>query len=139
MSTPPPRILLVEPQYVLRRTIVMVARDLGAVDFQEVSNIGQARALLEGEAYDGLVVDLLEGAPAITLLKDLRQGKFASQANARVIVVGSALGEEDEQQLRSLAVDGVLHKPFKIGDLLNAVTAAGKAIVPQNDADLMKA
>ncbi len=46
MSAMLPRILLVEPQFVLRRTMVMVARDLGMVDFHEASSVGRARALL---------------------------------------------------------------------------------------------
>ena len=46
MTAQLPRILLVEPQFVLRRTIVMVARDLGMVDFHEASSVGRARTLL---------------------------------------------------------------------------------------------
>ena len=44
-----PRILLVEPQFVLRRTIVMVARDLGMVDFHEASSVGRARTLMAAQ------------------------------------------------------------------------------------------
>ena len=61
MSAMLPRILLVEPQFVLRRTMVMVARDLGMVDFHEASSVGRARALLATGAYEGLVLDLQEG------------------------------------------------------------------------------
>lgn len=73
MSTVLPRFLLIEPQFVLRRTIAMVAREQGVVDFQEASNVGP-HALLAGEAFEGVVIDLHEGPLAMALLGELRQG-----------------------------------------------------------------
>ncbi|MDY0106553.1 MAG: response regulator, partial [Giesbergeria sp.] len=84
MTAPLPRILLVEPQFVLRRTMAMVARDLGMVDFHEASSVGRACTLLASEAYEGLVLDLQEGPQAMELLGDLRQGRFPTPRDARV-------------------------------------------------------
>jgi hypothetical protein len=84
-----PRILLVEPQFVLRRTIVMVARDLGMVDFHEASSVGRARTLLAAQTYDGLVLDLHEEQQALELLGELRLGRFATARDARVVVLAA--------------------------------------------------
>lgn len=121
MTVQLPRILLVEPQFVLRRTMVMVARDLGIVDFHEASNVGRARALLAGDAFDGLVLDLQEGLAAMELLKDLRQGKFATPQDARVYVLAAATESLDDRGLESLGVARVLRKPVRISALLDAI------------------
>ena len=121
MNASLPRILLIEPQFVLRRTIAMVARDLGVVDFQEASNVARARALLAAEAYAGLVLDLAEGPQALELLCDLRQGQFATPPDARVIGLSSAGKPVDAARLQALGVVQVLNKPVRISDLLNAL------------------
>lgn len=121
MTVQLPRILLVEPQFVLRRTMVMVARDLGIVEFHEASNVGRARALLAGDAFDGLVLDLQEGLAAMELLKDLRQGKFATPQDARVYVLAAATEALDDRGLESLGVARVLRKPVRISALLDAI------------------
>ena len=121
MTVQLPRLLLIEPQLVLRRTMVMVARDLGIVDFHEASNVGRARALLAGDAFDGLVLDLQEGLAAMELLKDLRQGKFATPQDARVYALAAATEALDDRGLESLGVVRVLRKPVRIRDLLDAI------------------
>lgn len=121
MKAPLPRILLIEPQFVLRRTMVMVARDLGMVDFHEASSVGRARALLGAEAYDGLVLDLQEGPQAMELLSDLRQGRFATQHDARVVVLAADGQPWDVERLHGLGVARVLGKPVRISELLEAV------------------
>lgn len=121
MTVQLPRILLVEPQFVLRRTMVMVARDLGIVDFHEASNVGRARALLAADAFDGLVLDLQEGLAAMELLKDLRQGKFATPQDARVYVLAAATEALDDRGLESLGVARMLRKPVRISALLDAI------------------
>ena len=95
MSAMLPRILLVEPQFVLRRTMVMVARDLGMVDFQEASSVGRARALLATDAYEGVVLDLQEGPQALELFSELRQGRFATPRDARVVVLAGGGSQVD--------------------------------------------
>ena len=124
MSTVLPRFLLIEPQFVLRRTIAMVAREQGVVDFQETSNVGRARALLAGEAFEGVVIDLHEGPLAMALLGELRQGQFATRADARVSALVTDGNPVDAARLQALGVAGVLGKPVRISDLLGAIVDA---------------
>lgn len=124
MTAPLPRVLLVEPQFVLRRTIAMVARDLGMVDFYEASNVGRARTLLAGDAFDGLVLDVQEGAQVMELLSDLRRGRFATPPDVRVVVLATDGKPVDEARLQALGVTRVLGKPVRISDLLAAIADA---------------
>ncbi len=130
MSTMLPRILLVEPQFVLRRTMVMVARDLGMVDFHEASSVGRARALLATGAYEGLVLDLQEGPQALELLGELRQGRFATPRDARVVVLAGGGSPVDAERLQGLDVDRVLGKPVRISELLDAVVGVQEEGAP---------
>lgn len=116
------RILLIEPQLVLRRTIVMVARDLGVVDFQEATDV--ARALMTNERYDGVVVDLADGPATLELLEDLRQGSFNTPSNSTVIVLAANGETGDDSRLQALGVATVLGKPVRISALLGAIAAA---------------
>ncbi len=120
-----PRVLLVEQQFVMRRTIVSVARDLGVADVQDASTVDRGRALLAGGAYQGLLLNLDDASGAIELLAELRGGKFVSRPDVPVIVMASELRPADEQRLKTLKVSQLLRKPFKIGVLLNAVARDG--------------
>ena len=130
MSTMLPRILLVEPQFVLRRTMVMVARDLGMVDFHEASSVGRARALLATGAYEGLVLDLQEGPQALELLGELRQGRFATPRDARVVVLAGGGSPVDAERLQGLDVARVLGKPVRISELHDAVVGVQEEGAP---------
>ena len=130
MSAMLPRILLVEPQFVLRRTMVMVARDLGMVDFQEASSVGRARALLATDAYEGVVLDLQEGPQALELLSELRQGRFATPRDTRVVVLAGGGSQVDTERLHGLAVARVLGKPVRISELLDAVVGVQEQGAP---------
>ena len=153
MSAMLPRILLVEPQFVLRRTMVMVARDLGMVDFQEASSVGRARALLATDAYEGVVLDLQEGPQALELLSELRQGRFATPRDTRVVVLAGGGSQVDTERLQGLVearivvtgcaaqidparwaalpgVARVLGKPVRISELLDAVVGVQEEGAP---------
>lgn len=116
-----PRVLLVEPQFVLRRTIAIVARDLGMVDFHEASNVARARTLLATGTYEALVLDLEEGQLAIDLLSDVRQGKSGHPRDLKIIVLAADLPSIEASRLQEFGVRSVMKKPVRITDLLNAV------------------
>lgn len=116
-----PRVLLVEPQFVLRRTIAIVARDLGMVDFHEASNVARARTLLATGTYEGLVLDLEEGPQALDLLSDVRQGKTGHPRDLKIIVLAADLPPIEASRLQELGIGSVMKKPVRITELLNAV------------------
>lgn len=116
-----PPVLLIEPQFVLRRTIVTVARELGLVEFQEATSIARAISLLNTRRYIGMVVDLGDGPDSVRLLEQIRDGMFACAARIPVVVMSSEPGKPDVSTMQPLWPIDVLRKPFKIGALLESV------------------
>ncbi|QHI96614.1 response regulator [Xylophilus rhododendri] len=116
-----PAVLLIEPQFVLRRTIVTVARELDLVAFQEATNIDRALALLGSRRFAGIVLDMGEGGDAMTLLDELRKGAFACGSRIPVILMSSEPGRPADGAIGPLQPLSVLRKPFKIGALLESV------------------
>ncbi|WP_374437871.1 response regulator [Inhella sp.] len=115
------RYLLVEPQFVLRRTIVTVARDYAGLQLDECSSIDRARPQLSTTAFAGLVLDFQDSTAAFELLGALRRGDFVSPSDIPVIVLAAELRPDDANRLKALAVQHVLGKPFKIGHLLSCL------------------
>lgn len=115
------RFLLVEPQFVLRRTIVAVARDLAKLDFHEAIGIDRARSILDVHSCRGLVLDMQDVQSALALIRDLRLGKFATPHDVLIIPMAGQLNSDDARSLEGYGVTWVLRKPFKIGELLNAL------------------
>ncbi|MDP4075102.1 response regulator [Acidovorax sp. A1169] len=115
------RVLLVEPQFVLRRTIAMVGRDLGIVDFHEASSVGRARTLLMTDTFAGLVLDLQEGQQALDLISDIRRSQLAPPNDLRIVVLAADLLPGEASRLQELQVQCVLTKPLRISDLLKAI------------------
>ncbi|CAM3508613.1 response regulator [Paracidovorax anthurii] len=116
-------LLLVEPQFVLRRTIVAVARELELVEFHEATSIERAVPLLGARTFSGLVIDCDDNAIASDLLSRLREGAFASPPQTPVIAITSVHEPDRDAWRQSMGVIGTLHKPFKIGALLERVQA----------------
>jgi len=111
--------LLVEAQFVLRRTLVAVGRDLAIVAFHEAATLERARTLLLAHAYQGVVLDFQDPERSLALLRELREGRFATAPDAQVVVIATALQAEDEGRLQHLNVAAMLFRPFKIGQLLD--------------------
>lgn len=116
-------ILLVEPQFVLRRTIVAVARELALVEFHETTSVERALPVLGARPFAGLVLDCDDHASAADLLGRLRDGAFASPPRIPVLAITSVPDADRDAWRRSMGVIGTLHKPFKIGALLERVQA----------------
>ena len=119
---PLPPVLLVEPQFVLRHTIVSVARELGLVEFHEATNMARAQAALNSKRFLGVVLDMGDGPESAALLAELRKGSFICSAEIPVILMTSKPGAHDDANLKLFKPVGVLQKPFKIGELLQSVS-----------------
>ena len=117
-----PPVLLVEPQFVLRRTLVSVAREMQLVEFHEATNMARALSALNTRKFNGIVLDLGDGSEGIELLAELRKGTFACDATVPVILMTTRPGAQNDEVLQALHPFGVLQKPFKINDLLQSMS-----------------
>ncbi|WP_157270951.1 response regulator [Azohydromonas aeria] len=117
MMTPLPKILLLEPQLVLRRTVASVTRQLGLAEIHEAADVDAASALLQAHRYDAALVDLDPAGKAAAWMGRLHAERMSlplivmhSQADGRL---------PDEAKLRG--VQACLRKPIKARDLILAL------------------
>lgn len=117
------RLLLVEPQNLLRRTVVSVAGQLRLATIDEATGAEAAGVRLSLARFDGLIVSLDEGGRMVTLLERLRQGLWPSPGDTPVVVMADDCTEQTVGVMRALGVRRILLKPFKVKDVLASVAS----------------
>lgn len=125
---PSGRLLLVEPQFVLRRTVAVMARDMGLADVQEATSAAVAERLLFEHRFDGLLLAIDEDGAALELLRRLRAGDTAQPAGMPVAATATACDVELALRLKQLDVCRLLLKPFKVRGMLEVISALGAPV-----------
>lgn len=124
---PPIHLLLVEPQFLLRRTVAAVARDMRLADPRELTSIGQAESLLAFEAFDALFLSLDEEAAALELMSRVRHGDTKCPADIPIAVTAASCSEPLALRLKHLEVRRLILRPFKVKGVLDAIAALRQA------------
>jgi CheY-like chemotaxis protein len=119
------RLLLVEPQFVMRRTVSTMAREMGLADVQEATSPAMAERLLFERRYDALLIAIDEDGAALELLRRLRAGETSHPADVPVAATAIACDVELALRLKQLDVRRLLLKPFKVRGMLEAISALG--------------
>ncbi|NCT83365.1 MAG: response regulator [Comamonadaceae bacterium] len=122
-ALPARRMLIVEPHFVLRRTVAVLARDLGLVTVQEASSHAAAEKLLQESRFDAMLIALDERGEALELLRQLRAGSTVQVTDLPVAATATLCDVELALRLKQLDVSRLLIKPFKVRDMLGAITA----------------
>ncbi len=122
---PSGRLLLVEPQFVLRRTVSTLAREMGLADVQEATSAALAERLLSERRFNALLIAIDEDGQALELLRRLRAGETAQPADLPVAATALACDVELALRLKQLDVCRLLLKPFKVRGMLEAISALG--------------
>lgn len=123
--TPSGRLLLLEPQFVLRRTVSTMAREMGLADVQEATSTAMAGKLLFESRYDALLIAIDEEGEALELLRRLRAGEASHPANVPVAATAASCDVELALRLKQLDVCRLLLKPFKVRGMLEVISALG--------------
>lgn len=116
-------LLLVEPYFVLRRTVASVAGGLEGVKVHEAPTLQSASELLSGRAFDGFVVALEDQEAVLALINSIRSGETPSPSSASVAVTAEHCDLDTIASLRELGVRRILVKPFKVKTILETVSA----------------
>ncbi|HEY8878740.1 MAG TPA: response regulator [Roseateles sp.] len=122
---PSGRLLLVEPQFVLRRTVSTMAREMGLADVQEATSPAVAERLLFERRFNALLIALDDDGEALELLRRLRAGDTSHPADVLVAATASACDVELALRLKELDVCRLLLKPFKVRGMLEVISALG--------------
>ena len=120
---PPISLLLVEPQFLLRRTVAAVARDMRLADPKELTSIEQADALVAVQAFDALFLSLDEADAALALMTRVRSGDTRCAADIPIAVTAAACDTPLALRLKELEVRRLLLRPFKVKGVLDAIAA----------------
>ena len=122
-AAPPIKLLLVEPQFLLRRTVAAVARDMRLANPKEVTTIEAAETLVAIQAYDALFLSMDEEAAALELMSRVRNGETRCPADVPIAVTAAACGTPLALRLKHLEVRRLVLRPFKVKGVLDAIAA----------------
>jgi len=133
-AAPPIELLLVEPQFLLRRTVAAVARDLRLANPKELTTIDQASTQVALRAYDALFLSLDEEDDALALMGRVRKGETRCPADTPIAVTAAACGTPLALRLKELEVRRLLLRPFKVKGVLDAIAALRTPAAPHKAA-----
>lgn len=119
MSEGSKKVLVVEDDTVIRKLIVMIAKDAGFVTSEATNGFG-AISLLETGDYGLIILDLmLPGLSGYDLLERLSHDDCA-----HCIVVVTAASDDDLDRIARAKVYDVVRKPFDVDHLKTVITEA---------------
>lgn len=120
------RLLVVEDE---TETRAMLIRMLGKLGFDAVgvSDGQEALALLAGEGFDGVLMDIqLPGMSGVTAAKAIRNAKFPAIDRSMPIVAVTAYAMKgDRERFLAAGMDDYVAKPVDMEDLRSALARAG--------------
>jgi len=126
-------VLVLEDQPAVREVIAEVIEDLNVpVHVGQAASLSEARALLKGQNWDGLVTDLSLGdGISLDLISELQENHAAMP----IILVSGFLSQERLQEAEKLNIKHILSKPFDSEILLDCMR---KALLPDADITAVK-
>ncbi|UUX95737.1 hypothetical protein [Aquabacterium sp. J223] len=129
-SRPKLALLIVESQFVMRRTLVYTVQELQLADVTDATNVELGRRQLELRPFHLLIIDVDPPLPVLDLIDDIRAGRTASRPDLRIIATLPQPHAATEQRLHELRVTDLLRKPYRAKDVLNAL-ARPRTVAPQ--------
>lgn len=116
----PPSVLLVEPQFVLRRTLCAVAADLGLAQVTEAFSIESAQSKLKSTTFDALILGCVEDPALAPWMRLIRSGQAPCPKAIRIVVLSTPACTLSREDFVGMGADVVLQKPFKVGEVFEA-------------------
>jgi hypothetical protein len=122
-AAPPIALLLVEPNFLVRRTVSAVARAMRLAHPKEVTSIEAAGSLVARYGFDALFLSLDEEAAALELMSQVRNGDTKCAADIPIAVTAASCDTALALRLKHLDVQRLLLRPFKVKGFLDAIMA----------------
>ena len=121
MSAVRRKVLLIEPDGLVRGTVASVCRELQLVRLQQVTSVAQGEKWLQSNADHGLLLSLAERDAALALLTRLRAGELRCEADIPVAVMVHGADAEVVTRLKELDVRRLLLQPFRLRDVVHTL------------------
>jgi DNA-binding response OmpR family regulator len=122
----PARLLLVEPDFVMRRTVAMTARSIDIAEVAEAATFARGDELLAQQAYDGLLVSLDAQGEGLKLVQAVRDGRTETAAQAPMAVLVEKIDAATVLALKTHGIARVMLKPCKVRTLLECIEALAR-------------
>ena len=116
-----PLLLLVDPNTLFRRTLSMVARDLGIAQVVEVSSHELAQRSLEARPIQALLMDVDERLAALALVQQVRAGTLPCTRDLPIALTAAGIDTATLALFAPLGIKRVMLKPFKVKTALEVV------------------
>lgn len=121
-------VLLLEPDYLMRRTVVAAARSLFDVDITETSRYENAEALTRSHRYQGLILALDDdNDQVLTLVQKLRAGELLPAHDSPVALMCYEPDRRRAEIITALNVQRIIIKPLKVKLILGAMATMAPA------------
>jgi len=116
-----PPILLLEPSSLTASIIVSTARQLNLPTVRQVSSVRTAQQHLMAQGFSGVIVSLDEANEVVALLEQVRDARFAVDAQVPVAVTTAQVDASTAVKMKALQVRRVLLKPFKVREVIATI------------------
>ncbi|WP_291014474.1 histidine kinase [Hydrogenophaga sp.] len=124
------RVLLIEPDNLIRGTVASVCRDLSLVQVIQAVSVAQGEQALQSHSVQGMVLSLSDEVAALSLLTRLRADELGCTMDLAVAVLAHGCTPELAAQLKSLEVRRLLLQPFKLRDVIHTLENLWPETVP---------
>lgn len=115
------KVLLVEPDGLMRGTVASVCRDMHIARVCQTISVASAEQWLKTETPDGLLISLAEGDAALDFLTRLRAGAFSCDRNLPVAAMARTADPALVASLKELDVRRLLLQPFRLRDVIHTL------------------
>lgn len=115
------RVLLIEPDNLIRGTVASACRDLALVQVIQATSVAQGEQALKSHSVQGMVLSLSDEVVALSLLTRLRADELGCSLDMAVAVLAHGCTTDLVAQLKSLEVRRLLLQPLKLRDVIHTL------------------
>jgi DNA-binding NarL/FixJ family response regulator len=129
-DAPSRTLLLVEPQFMMRRTVAMVAQQMNIARIQEATHHDAALRLLNERAFDGMLADMGDELAMLALVQRVREGTTRCGRELPIALMAERLDPSSVVAFKSLDVRRIMLKPFKVKTAIEVLSSISGVPLP---------
>ncbi len=120
-GSPTRKVLLIEPDGLVRGTVASVCRELQLARVRQTISVAAGEQWLKNGEPDALLMSLSEGEVALDFLTRLRAGAFRCDADLPVALMAREGDAALVARLKELDVRRLLLQPFRLRDVIHTL------------------
>lgn len=124
----PPQLLLLEPDHLIRSTVLAVCKQLGLAEVLQAASVTSAEQTLRNYTVDLMLVSLNQGDDAFTFLDQVRRGRWTGMAEVPIALTAHSVEQAMITRIQPLRVERLLLQPYRIRDLVETVKILSEAL-----------